>query len=144
VYDADHHHRVPAKPSLSIRTHDIAPTYAKLRLDHGFCPCTVEPGDEFFANGIFEFNITRLLAFVHARPERFSVEAAELEHIPINSDVCHLDQSAVEAADVRRPVLLAEISRPSKRTKAMSATGTPSLERGPEQSAHGVSRSNAN
>lgn len=81
-------HNVLAKFSLIVRTRDLAPTYATLRLDQGFCPCTVEPGDEFFANGIFEFNITRLLAFVVARPERFSVEAA----------------------DVLRPVLLAEIS----------------------------------
>ena len=110
MYDSGCQRKVPAKTSLIVRTHNIAPTYAKVRLDKGFCPCTVEPGDEFFTNGIFEFNITRLLAFVHARPERFSVEAVELADIPIYGAVCHLDQSAVEVADVLRPVLLAEIS----------------------------------
>jgi hypothetical protein len=63
-----------------------------------------------FANGIFVFNITRLLAFIHADPERFSIEAAELADIPNYRGVSHLDQATVDAADVLRPVLLAEIS----------------------------------
>jgi hypothetical protein len=40
------------------------PLPTRLRLDKGFQPCAVEAGDEMYANEIFEFNITRLLAFV--------------------------------------------------------------------------------
>jgi len=31
---------------------------AILRLDRGFQPCSAEPGDELYPNGIFEFNVT--------------------------------------------------------------------------------------
>lgn len=56
-------------------------TPARLRLNRGFRPCDVEPGDEFYPNGIFVFNITRLLAFVRAQPERFPIEAVEVVDI---------------------------------------------------------------
>jgi hypothetical protein len=53
---------------------------ATLKRDKNFQPCPAESGDEHYANGIFEFNITRLLAFI---------------------DTC---------ADLSRPILLAEIA----------------------------------
>jgi hypothetical protein len=34
---------------------------ARLKRDKNFQPCPAESGDEHYANGIFEFNITRLL-----------------------------------------------------------------------------------
>jgi hypothetical protein len=55
---------------------------AILRLDRGFQPCSAEPSDELYPNGIFEFNITRLLAFIHAHTERFRTEFVELVDIP--------------------------------------------------------------
>lgn len=81
-----------------------------LKLDRGFQPCPAEPGDEFYPNGIFEFNITRLLAFVHAHVERFPTELVELADIPDYGGSSNLDGDAVDRADLSRPILLAEIA----------------------------------
>ena len=95
---------------MTIRTRDNARTPLRLRLDRRFCPCHVEPGDEFFANGIFEFNITRLFDFLQAHPKRFSIESLELANIPSFEDVSHLNKARVDTVDVLKSVLLAEIS----------------------------------
>ena len=82
---------------------------AKLKLDKTFQPCPVEPGEEFFANGIFEFNITRLLGFVETHVERFPAESVEVDDIPNYGDG-NLNEEAIHTADLSRPILLAEIS----------------------------------
>lgn len=84
-------------------------TALKLKLDKAFEPCPVEPGDEFYPNGIFEFNITRLLAFVAAHVDRFPIERVEVDDIP-NYGSDNLDEDAIGTADLLRPILLAEIS----------------------------------
>jgi hypothetical protein len=57
-------------------------TQLPLRRDPRFQPCATEPGDELYPNGIFEFNISRLLAFISAHPARFPTEILELSEIP--------------------------------------------------------------
>jgi len=81
-----------------------------LRLDRGFQPCSAEPGEELYPNGIFEFNITRLLAFIHAHTERFPTEFVELIDIPDCGGSGGLDEAAIDTADLSRPILLAEIA----------------------------------
>ena len=80
----------------------------RLKLDKGFEPCVAGPGDEYYANGIFEFNITRVLAFVHEHAERFPVEQVEVSEIP-DFGGSNLDEATVRVADLSRPILLAEI-----------------------------------
>ena len=82
----------------------------RLRRDPQFQPCATQPGDELYPNGIFEFNISRLIAFVSAHPERFPTEIVELSEIPDYGSSQRLDDAAVQAADLTRPVLLAEIA----------------------------------
>lgn len=81
----------------------------KLRLDRHFAPCPSEPGDELYPNGIFEFNISRLLAFIAANTDRFPTELIQLADIP-DYGPGNLDETAIEAADLSRPILLAEIA----------------------------------
>jgi hypothetical protein len=83
---------------------------AKLKLDKKFRPCVVEPGDERYRNGIFEFNISRLLAHIDAQADRFPIEFAELAAIPDYGGDANLDEETVLAADLSRAILLAEIS----------------------------------
>lgn len=82
----------------------------RLRRDPRFQPCATEPGDELYPNGIFEFNISRLIAFISAHPERFPTETVELSEIPDYGSSKRLDDAAIQAADLSRPVLLAEIA----------------------------------
>jgi ParB/Sulfiredoxin domain len=83
---------------------------ARLRLDRYFEPCPSEPGDELYPNGIFEFNISRLIAFIGANAERFPIELVGLAGIPDYGHSNPLDENAIEAADLSRPILLAEIA----------------------------------
>jgi hypothetical protein len=83
---------------------------AILRLDRCFQPCFAEPGDELYPNGIFEFNITRLLAFIHGHIEQYPTELVELNHIPDYGGSNSLDSAAIDAADLSRPIALAEIA----------------------------------
>ncbi len=82
---------------------------SKLKLDAKFEPCPPEAGDELYPNGIFEFNISRLLAFIHTHPERFPVEPVALADIPNYGDG-DLDDAAIGSADLSRPIVLAEIA----------------------------------
>ena len=82
---------------------------ARLVRQPSFQPCPVEVDDEFFANGIFEFNITRMTAFIDARPDQFQIDSIAIADIPDFGD-SGLTEAAVRAADLSRPVLLAEIA----------------------------------
>ena len=84
--------------------------HGRLKLNRQFQPCMAEPGDELYLNGIFEFNITRLLAFIDTQPQQWAPQPVELAQIPQHGDDSHLDPDAIAAADLSRPILLAEIS----------------------------------
>jgi hypothetical protein len=82
---------------------------AKLKVDKNFQPCTVEVEDELYANGIFEFNITRFLAFIEAHAEAFPIELIALADIP-DYGGSRLDEQTLRMADLSRPALMAEIA----------------------------------
>jgi len=44
----------------------------RMRLDTDFQPVRVDEGDELFPNGIFEFNITKLLKHYRKQPRQLS------------------------------------------------------------------------
>lgn len=94
---------------IKLSTRSDHPTAVKLKLDKGFQPCSAELGDELYPNGIFEFNITRLLSFVAANVDRFPIESSGVADIP-NYGSENLDEEAIRTADLIRPILLAEIS----------------------------------
>jgi hypothetical protein len=62
-----------------------------------------------YANGIFEFNVTRLLAFIDNCPEPFPVESVLVDEFPAYGS-SHLNEETVLNADLSRPILLAEIA----------------------------------
>lgn len=84
-------------------------TLAKLKLDKTFRPCPVEVEDELYANGIFGFNITRILAFIEAHAEAFPIERIALADIP-DYGAWRLDEQTLRIADLSRAALMAEIA----------------------------------
>ena len=86
------------------------PLPTKLRRDKRFLPCVAQPGNETYANGIFEFNITRLLACAQQHSGRFPVIHAKLCELPDFGNGLHLNEVAILVADLSRPIVLAEIS----------------------------------
>jgi hypothetical protein len=85
------------------------PAPVRLDLDRRFTPCEARDGDEIYPNGIFEFNITRLLVHIGAAG-RFPAEFVTLDNIPYAGRSEGLNELAVIAADLTRPVILAEIA----------------------------------
>jgi hypothetical protein len=86
-----------------------SPVPAKLKRDKQFQPCPAETGDECYRNGVFEFNSTRLLAFIDTCAERFLIEFVAVADFP-DYGASRLDKETVRNADLSRPILLAEIA----------------------------------
>lgn len=80
-----------------------------LRLDKKFQPTFSEDGDELYANGVFLFNVSRLLAFIDRYPDRFPVEPIVVDEL-LHYGEGGLDPDSIVAANLSRPIVLAEIS----------------------------------
>ena len=80
-----------------------------LKLDKTFTPIPVDSGDELFLNGIFEFNVTKMLAFIEANPKEFPIKKADVERLRSLLPET-LDEKTIQRADISRPIILAEIS----------------------------------
>ncbi len=62
-----------------------------------------------FPNGIFEFNVTKLLAFIRSNPDKFASEEIDIKTL-WRSSSDGLDESAIRTANLSIPIILAEIS----------------------------------
>lgn len=65
---------------------------------------------EYFLNGIFRFNISKLNEYITMYPEEFElvqIGVADYSHLILNKD---LNPEYVESADLSRPILFAEIA----------------------------------
>ena len=80
---------------------------SKLKKQSNFKPLPVDDGDECFPNGIFEFNITKMLDFINQsdsiQPE--PVKVADFWHSGKNANEDHLP-----TVDLTKPIIIAEIA----------------------------------
>ena len=81
----------------------------KFKIDKKFQPLHMDEGDEFYKNGIFEFNITKLLIFIKANPSTFQPEEVSVKAIRLFPS-SNLNESTIYAADIAEPIILAEIA----------------------------------
>lgn len=79
-----------------------------LTVDENFFPCPVNEGDELFPNGIFVFNITRMLQYV--RNNAKEVDFVEMNVSEFHHEFSVIEESHIDSVDVSRPVIIAEIS----------------------------------
>ena len=78
-----------------------------LKLDRAFQPCVAEDDDEVFLNGIFEFNVTRLLAYIEVHADGFPVDSIA---VAVIHDMGAVNEVAIGNSDLTRPILMAEIA----------------------------------
>jgi hypothetical protein len=78
----------------------------KLKVDKGFTPCPVADDDELFPNGIFKFNITKMLEWIEQTKE-VSIENVAVSGFYKDSNI---NESHIDSVDLSRPVILAEIA----------------------------------
>ena len=79
-----------------------------LKVDPYFSPCPIDDGDELFPNGIFLFNVSRMLEYLETKPAE--VELVEIAVYDLDHGFLSLNESHVDTVDLSRPVVLAEIS----------------------------------
>lgn len=82
----------------------------KLKLDKNFKPFPREDGEEFYPNGYFEFNVSKMLEFIRKNPDKFSPEEVEVDTLNDLHDEDYFDGPTVESADITKPIVLGEIS----------------------------------
>ena len=79
-----------------------------LRVDNNFTPCPVASGDELFPNGIFVFNITKILEYIQKKPADITLE--EVEVSKFFEGFSSINESHMDSVEISQPVIVAEIS----------------------------------
>ena len=79
----------------------------RLKLDKNFIPCRVDDNDEMYLNGIFEFNITKMIEYIKNNSDNVPVEKVSVEACWESLD---LNGAYVDSVDISTPVILAEIA----------------------------------
>ncbi|MCX6123594.1 MAG: ParB/Srx family N-terminal domain-containing protein [Proteobacteria bacterium] len=82
--------------------------FIRMKLDKKFVAAKIDKDDEIFPNGIFKFNITKMLEFIRSKPDKFVVEQVLLTELGSSSN--YTDETTVDTADLNSPIILAEIS----------------------------------
>ena len=80
----------------------------KLKVDNDFTPCPVANDDELFPNGIFKFNITKMLECIQKNPDNFILE--EVAVSDFFKGFSSINESHMNSVEISRPVILTEIS----------------------------------
>lgn len=85
-------------------------TLKKFKLNKNFQPLSCDEGDEFYQNGIFEFNITKLLEFINANQDIFQPQEVEVNAVRKTYSPSNLNELTIQSTNISAPIILAEIS----------------------------------
>lgn len=80
----------------------------KLRINKNFSSCPVTDEDEVYRNGIFEFNITKMIEYIQKNSANIRLEAVAVEDF--YKEFSSIDDVHVNKVDVSQPVIIAEIA----------------------------------
>lgn len=80
----------------------------KLKADSNFVPCPVADGDELYPNGIFVFNITKILEYIRENPNDIILEEVSVRDFL--EKFSSINESHIDSVEISRPVIIAEIS----------------------------------
>ena len=76
--------------------------------EKAFTPAEIHEGDEYFVNGIFEFNITRMIEHIKSNPEIFIPEKVSVTDF--YNDFSVIDEGYIDSVILDEPVIIAEIA----------------------------------
>ncbi|MBI9099695.1 MAG: ParB N-terminal domain-containing protein [Spirochaetaceae bacterium] len=79
-----------------------------LHLNKDFTPFPVANGDEIFRNGIFHFNITKMLEYIKQNLNAIALEEVAVSNFP--REFSSINESHMDSVVLSAPVILAEIS----------------------------------
>lgn len=76
--------------------------------DKNYTPAEIREADEYYVNGIFEFNITMLIDHIKSNPGLYIPEKVSVPEF--NNDSSVIDEEHIDSVILNEPVLLAEIA----------------------------------
>lgn len=79
-----------------------------LKIDKNYKPVSIEVGDEFYPNGIFVFNITKMQDFINNNKKNIALVNIAVKDY--RKSFSKLNESHIDSVDISIPVILAEIS----------------------------------
>jgi hypothetical protein len=79
-----------------------------LRVDKNFVPVPADDGDELYPNGIFVFNITKMLDFIKNNPTQFQTESIAVKDY--STVFSSINEGHLDTICDFPPIILAEIS----------------------------------
>jgi len=82
--------------------------YQLLTIDKNFIPAPEDESDEFYANGIFVFNITKMINHINNHQDQIFLESIDVK--AHRSSLSQLNEDHVGKTDISIPIILAEIS----------------------------------
>lgn len=78
-----------------------------ISIDKDFIPALADDGDELYPNGIFVFNITKMIKHLHKNKDKISPENVDVKvH---RNGLSALTESHIDNTDITIPIILAEI-----------------------------------
>ncbi len=80
----------------------------KLKVKNDFTPCPAVVGDELYPNGIFVFNITRMIEYIENNHDRVTLQEVSVDDF--FESFSTVNESHVDSVDISRPIILAEIA----------------------------------
>jgi ParB-like nuclease domain len=78
-----------------------------ISIDKNYIPALATDGDELYPNGIFVFNITKMIEYIQSRQGEIRAERIEVKEY--RDGLSTLDESYIDKADITVPIIIAEI-----------------------------------
>lgn len=78
-----------------------------LSIDKNFTPVSKDDGDELYPNGIFVFNITKMIEHLSKHRDKIAPEPIDVKKH--RSSLASLNENHVDKTDLSIPIILAEI-----------------------------------
>ena len=78
-----------------------------ISIDKNFIPASADNGDELYPNGIFVFNITKMIKFLHKNKAKITPENIDVK--ANRNGLSSLTESHIDNTDITTPIILAEI-----------------------------------
>ena len=85
----------------------------KLRYNPNFIPIALDDGDEYMPNGIFIFNITKMIADIDTNPDAYTRH--KISVTAYRTGFANLNEEHIPNVDISIPIIVAEI-RPGEYT----------------------------
>lgn len=85
-----------------------SPKSAILTIDKNFVPASENDGDELFPNGIFVFNITKMIEYIHTHQNQIAPVSINVREY--RRSFSNLNEDHIKTTIISIPIILAEIS----------------------------------